>query len=115
MYGLGYLASWRWLIVICTVPTILSLVMYLSLLSKLPGKVTSAKTFEFATELPAKLKDYSSASNTRWMIISPDTADNRIIGSKIAAKLNFGEEVDYSNNNTTVYNSILSANMKEFN
>lgn len=77
MYRLGYLASWRWLIVICVVPTILSAIMYLSLLSKLPNDVTNAKTFQFATELPASLKTYSSAKNTRWMVIVPDNEKNR--------------------------------------
>lgn len=111
MYGLGYLASWRWIIVICIVPTILSAIMYLALLSKLPTNVTTAKTFQFATELPSKLKEYSSAKTTRWLIIVPDNDNTRAIGTKIAQSLNFGSEVDYAGDATTIYNEILSANM----
>lgn len=55
MYAKGYLKSWNWIIVTMVVPTIMSVILYLAMLSTNPNVIKKADVYDFATTLPDKI------------------------------------------------------------
>lgn len=95
LFARGYLKSYPWVIVMLVVPSTMSLVLYLSLLSKNPGVVDRAGVFDFAERLPGALLGFSTAAHARWLAVYPSSPYARAVAGGVMSRLGMDGEPHY--------------------